>query len=52
MAVDTQIDAWRQRLNEIRMRLNRAETLSLSERESLKSQHLEIERLLQLLQRS
>lgn len=50
MARDVQIDAWRQRLKEIRSRLNQAETLSLSERESLKKQHSEIELLIQMLQ--
>lgn len=50
MAKDAQIDAWRERLKEIRLRLNRAETLSLNERESLKKQHSEIELLIQMLQ--
>ena len=51
MGKAVQIEAWRQRLKEIKARLYRAETLSLNQRERLKKQVSEIELLIQMLER-
>lgn len=51
MADEGQADAWRHRLREIKLRLQRAESLSLSELEGLRSQQREIECLIRSFQR-